>query len=229
MAGTLAILAAAGRGERLGRGLDKPYRRISGLPLIAHCLTVLEKSRLVDRVIITAAPDSMDYCRRLVTRYRFSKVKGVVAGGRRRQDSVWKALQTAGSPGYVLVQDASRPLLSEDLIARSLDAARKHGAAVVSIPVSDTIKMVEHGRTVAVTLPREKLWAAQTPQTFRFSLLRKAYERALEDGFYGTDDAQLVERLGKKVVVVPAGDDNIKVTTRGDIIKAEALIGARKT
>ena len=157
-------------------------------------------------------------------RRRFAKLRGAVAGGAQRADSVARGLRCVGHDGVVLVHDAARPFVSSSLIRRVVRAARRHGAAVPAVPVADTLKRAATGRQVQGTVPGAGLWSAQTPQGFRAALLRRAYRRR---GAGASDDAALVERLGRRVVLVAGSPLNFKVTLPGDLILARLLAGER--
>jgi 2-C-methyl-D-erythritol 4-phosphate cytidylyltransferase len=176
---------------------------------------------------VVATEASIDRVRELVATYGLGQVSAVVAGGLKRQQSVALGLQALRRCDVVLVHDGARPLVTADIIERVVEAAVEHGAAVPAVPVRDTIKRVDGDRVVE-TLNRDELRAVQTPQGFRYELLVQAHERAREEGFYGTDDATLVERLGHPVAVVPGSPENLKITTPEDLLLAEALLQWRE-
>ncbi len=164
--------------------------------------------------------------RDVVERYGFKKVVGVIPGGKERQDSVRLALDMLpDSCNMVVVHDGVRPFITAELVESVLSAASTEGAAVAGVPVKDTIKEVSSGIVIR-TVPRERLWSVQTPQAFRTDLLREAHEKAHGEGFYGTDDAALLERLGYSVAMVKGSFDNIKITTPEDMVFGEAIITA---
>jgi len=164
----------------------------------------------------------------IVERYAVKKVQKVVAGGETRQQSVHNGLkETDPDVEIVVVHDAVRPFVTEDLIERSIEAARKGGGAIVAVPMKDTTKQAGPDRQIQRTLDRNDLWLAQTPQAFRRALLLEAYEKAAIEHLQATDDAALVERLGHKVGIVPGTWDNIKITAPEDLVIAEAILDAR--
>lgn len=222
-----AVVAAAGRGTRLG--FRKQFLDLAGRPVAAWCLDALAASPLVQRVVIACEPDEIDECERVARASCREKLHAVVAGGQRRQDSVFACLRAAGSGvDFILVQDGARPFLTGDLIERALEAARVTGASVVAVPVKDTIKQAGPGGLVTRTLPREQLWAAQTPQAFAFDVLYKAYEAAETEGFVGTDDAMLVEWAGAaQVSIVEGSYENVKITTPDDLVVAQEIARRR--
>ncbi len=223
---TLAIVAGAGRGSRMASAISKQYLPLGGKPIIARTLQVLEDSPLVVEIRIAVAPGDRTYCQKeIVERFQFSKVKKLVEGGPTRQESVYRVLREVGPEfDLVLVQDAVRPFLVPDLIARVVREAREHAAAVAAIPVKDTVKEAGSDGFVHRTLARERLWAIQTPQVFRRELLLEAYRKAQEEGFNGTDDASLVERTGHPVRMVEGSPTNMKITTPQDLVMGEAIL-----
>ena len=173
--------------------------------------------------------DKLGFCRKeIVNKYKLSKVAKIVAGGKERQDSVAKGLACIGDGfNLVLVHDGVRPLVSQAVINRVIYAAKENGAAIAAVPIRDTIKAVSSEGWVDQTLERSKLWSVQTPQAFRYNLLKAAYAKAESDGFSATDEALLVEHLGHPVRVVKGSTQNIKITTPGDLDIAEAIAVAK--
>ncbi|MGH7250267.1 MAG: 2-C-methyl-D-erythritol 4-phosphate cytidylyltransferase [Nitrospiraceae bacterium] len=226
---TLAIVPAAGRGHRMGSNIPKQFLTLGGLPVLVHTLRVLEAADSVGEVILVVPEAEREFClREIVTHHRLSKVKKIVAGGERRQDSVRHGLAAiAGDPDLVLVHDAVRPFLTREMIGGVLEQAAKHEAAVVAIPMRDTVKQVGTDRLIECTVDRRSLWLAQTPQAFRLALLREAHRKAEQEGIQATDDAQLVERLGHRVALVEGSAENIKITRPEDLAIGEAILAAR--
>ncbi|HHL40338.1 MAG TPA: 2-C-methyl-D-erythritol 4-phosphate cytidylyltransferase [Deltaproteobacteria bacterium] len=225
---SVAVIPAAGRGRRAGDRM-KVYRPICGRPALAWTLDAFERCYLVDAVVVVAARDDVEYClNEIVEKEGFGKVRMVIAGGRERQDSVAGALRRLREEDWdcVVVHDGARPLVRTDLIEDVVMAGRLFGAATAAVPVKDTVKEVRDG-VVVRTIPREDLWAVQTPQAFRLDLLNRAHSEAAAGRVKGTDDAMLVERLGAQVRIVDGDYDNIKVTTACDFAVAEALLAAR--
>lgn len=224
---TVTLVAAAGRGERMGSGTRKQFLDLAGRPILARTIAVFEECPEVDAVVLVVAPEDVEYCwEKMVQPYRFAKVTRVVAGGPDRSRSVWLGLQTLDPcTELVLVHDGVRPLVPPNLVAEVIGAARHHGAAVLAVPVKDTIKEADAGGFVARTPERGQLWASQTPQVFEYGLLIRAYRRFLEqEGAGSTDDAMLVEALGHAVKLVPGAYRNIKITTGEDLAVARALL-----
>lgn len=221
---TIAVIPAAGLGKRLGNK-KKPFLMLSGMPLLAHTLRAFEECASIDGIIITTATEDIERCREeVVNKYDFSKVIAVVSGGKERQESIANALEEVGDTcEVVVVHDAARPLVTPEVIECTVKAAGESGAAITAVPLKDTVKSVSGGR-VQETLRRDTLRAVQTPQAFKSDILKRAYAQAKEDGFVGTDDSSLVERLGITVTIIDGNNSNIKVTTKEDIVIAECLL-----
>jgi 2-C-methyl-D-erythritol 4-phosphate cytidylyltransferase len=215
-----AIIAAAGRSERMG-GKDKLFAVVGGKPLLAHTLSAFQTCRGVDRVVVVLSPENMERGRELVAEAGFDKVATICQGGECRQDSVRNGLEELASCQWVVVHDGARPLVTAELIERGLAAAKETGAAIAALPMRDTVKEVEPPGVIGRTISRGQLWAAQTPQVFRYDILRDAHQRAQGEA---TDDAALVESLGCQVRVFDGSPWNIKVTTAADLAVVEALL-----
>lgn len=226
---TIVLIPAAGLGRRMDAGVNKQYLQLADRPILAHTLALFDGHPRIDHIIVISPEDEIDYCRRqVVQRYGFTHVDAVVAGGAQRQDSVRNGLAacTASPEDIVLVHDGVRPFFPAERIPAVIDTAADVGACVVGMPVKDTIKTVEKGQ-ILDTPDRNRLWLAQTPQAFRFSVLEHAHRNAAAEGFAGTDDASLVERLGHRVAVVEGDYRNIKITTPEDLILARAFLAER--
>jgi 2-C-methyl-D-erythritol 4-phosphate cytidylyltransferase len=202
-------------------GLDKLFAPLSGWPLLARTLTAFQECAAVHRVVLVLAAENLARGLALAEEENLTKVRTVCLGGRRRQDSVREGLETLGPCAWVVVHDGARPLVTPQLIEEGLVAARETGAAVCGLPAQETVKRVDDHGQVARTLDRRRLWLIQTPQVFRYDILREAYERSRRPA---TDDAALVERLGVKVRVYLGSPRNLKVTTPEDLALAEALL-----
>lgn len=224
-----AIIVAAGKSSRMGGDKNKLYIDIDGMPVIARTLRVFEECDAVDEVVLVVNTNDMDFCREaIVEKYRLDKVKHIVAGGASRQKSVRNGLSVLGSTtDIVIVHDGARPFVTCEQIRESILASSEYGAAIVAVPVKDTIKVLDSRGFVSYTPGRDKLISVQTPQAFRHDLIIRAHEQAEKDGITGTDDAVLVERLGHKVGIVGGSYDNIKITTPEDLIIAEKILEAR--
>lgn len=224
-----AIIPAAGSGKRMGGGTAKQLLPLRGHPVLAYTLAVFQAAAEIEGIILVVPQDLVDRCLADIVRtYSFSKVTDVVPGGAERQESVHMALARVPSDCQtVVVHDGVRPLLTPNTLAGVLAASRGKPGLVVGVPVRDTIKVIDELGRVRETPRRETLWAAQTPQVFPTEILREAYRRALEDGFAGTDDASLVERLGYPVEVFPGSGENLKITAPEDLLLAEAILQRR--
>lgn len=220
----IAIIVGAGTGKRMGFK-NKAFLLINKKPILAYSVFPFEKSNSVDEIILVVRKNKIDSAKKIVQEYGFKKIKKIISGGLERQDSVYNALEEIIKADYVLVHDITRPLVTEQLIENVIKATRESGAAIPAIPLKDTIKMGKSGDGfVEKTLKRDNLWSVQTPQAFRYEILKKAYKIAMSDKFYGTDDASLVERLSYRVKIIPGYFENIKITVPSDLIIAEVLL-----
>jgi 2-C-methyl-D-erythritol 4-phosphate cytidylyltransferase len=220
-----ALIAAGGRGERIGGILPKQFIEIKKKPVLAYTVEKFEKCELIDEIILVVPEDYMSFCSyNIVDVCDFKKVKRILSGGKERQDSVYKGLLALSKDtDIVLIHDGVRPFISTEKIGKSIEMCKKEKAVILALPVNDTVKRVDEGYVVT-TLDRDKLWIAQTPQTFEYKLILEAYKKAIEDSFIGTDDSSLVERLGFKVRVLEGESQNIKITTQEDLVLAEKII-----
>jgi len=215
-----AIIAAAGRGRRFGEG-DKLFAPLAGRPVIGHTLMAFEVCRAVDTVVLVLAEENLERGCHLVDAAGFDKVVVICPGGPRRQDSVRLGLEALPECRWVVVHDGARPLVTANLIEAGLAAAAETGAAIAAVPLADTLKEVANDGLIRRTLDRGNLWAAQTPQVFDYDLLWEAHRQAQSEA---TDDAGLVEALGRRVKVFPGSARNLKVTTTADLALAQALV-----
>ncbi len=222
-----AIIVAAGRGERFGAG-PKVLAPLGGRPVVIHALEAAHGANTVAAVVLVASEALFPQMESLVRARAFPKLCAIVTGGERRQDSVEAGL-AAVPPGtsFVVIHDAARPLAGPHLFDACLAAAIDRDAAITAIPVVDTLKRVESGNIVR-TIPREGVWAAQTPQAFRLSRLHEAFRHAHAHQLVVTDEAALFEALGWPVAVVEGSRLNLKITTAEDLPVAEALLTVRQ-
>lgn len=214
-----AIVAAAGASARMASA-DKLFAAIAGTPLLARVLAALEESPRVDSIALVLSAANLERGRQLCAEHGFGKVAAVCEGGVRRQDSVRLGIEALGECDWVLVQDGSR-LMVEPVIEAGLEAARETGAAIPALPISDTVKQADPGGPIERTLDRRRLWAAQTPQVFRYDLAVRAHREVSGDM---TDDAAMLEALGLPVALFPGSPLNLKVTTSYDLRLAEAIL-----
>jgi 2-C-methyl-D-erythritol 4-phosphate cytidylyltransferase len=212
------VIAAGGSGRRFGGSLPKQFLKLGRVPVLQRTIAAFHGLPEVGEIVVVAPPAYIRRVEALVRRAGFGRVCRVTSGGRERQDSVWNGLHAfSRPPAIVLVHDAVRPMVSRRVIRDVIAAARRHGAAVVGVRVTDTIKRESPAGFYAETLDRKALWAVQTPQGFRYRLLRRAHERARDDRYAGTDESSLVERMGKPVRIVPGEERNRKITTADDL------------
>lgn len=211
-----AVIVAAGRGSRMGYAESKQFLLLQDKPIFIHTLEVFSRvSRIKEMVVVTGAAD-VGRCEEWIQTYGLHERVRVTAGGTERQNSVYAGLKQLDAD-YVLVHDGVRPFVTPEHIEHCMDAAIQHGAAVLAVPVKDTIKQVNEEGIITSTPDRRSLWSIQTPQAFRLSELLAAHESAQQERFLGTDDAMLIERLGNKVKVVEGSYTNIKITTPDDL------------
>jgi 2-C-methyl-D-erythritol 4-phosphate cytidylyltransferase len=237
----IVIIPAAGLGTRMAPAgkkgaLSKQFFEINGTPIVIHTLRVFARNRHISQIVVALRKNEMERFRAQLEKEKLAARVEVVEGGERRQESVANALaQLKAAPeDIVLVHDAVRPFIDDEIIANVIREVEKHGAAIAGLPAVDTIKQVERaaeGAIITSTIPRERIVQAQTPQGFRYELIKRAFDSAAADGFTGTDEASLAERLGESVWVVMGSAKNIKITTPSDLELAEFLIAqaARNT
>lgn len=225
-----AVILAGGHGRRMGTKTPKQFLSLCGKPVIWYSLKAFSDTEAEDLVLVVPTGEAA-FCRaEYVEKYGFTKVKAVVEGGRERYDSVYAGLLALrDSPcDYAAVHDGARPLVSPELITRTFRDAEKYGGAAAAVPVKDTIRRADAAQFSAETLPRRELWAMQTPQSFRFSLLLGAYEEMQhhpEKKTDITDDVMVAEEFGKIRVLLTRGEyRNLKITTAEDLAAAEAYL-----
>ena len=212
------ILAAAGVGKRMGLGYPKQFLDYKGKPLFILPLEVAEKNRVIDDIIIVTNENNIELVEKYCEKYKITKLKKVVAGGKERQNSIYNALKFDENSDIILVQDGVRPFLKDKYIDECCRVViEERVGAVVGVQVKDTIKVINENFEVISTPKRADLIAVNTPQAFEGKLLKEAYERAEKENFLGTDDSSLVERIGGKVKIVLGDYDNIKITTQEDL------------
>jgi 2-C-methyl-D-erythritol 4-phosphate cytidylyltransferase len=221
-----AIVVAAGDGKRMGSKVKKPYIELAGRPLLFYALKNIIDSSLITGIVLVAGNGLVDYCQQnIVEAYGLDSVLSVVEGGAQRQDSVCCGLKVLPSDAeMIMIHDGVRPFVSCRIIKETIAAAIEYGAAITGVRVKDTIKMVDESYRIMQTVDRNGLWAVQTPQVFKAKLLRDCYDKAMYRGFYGTDDASVIEWAGFEVKIIEGEYENIKITTPFDMIVAEAMI-----
>lgn len=221
------VVVAAGKGTRMGTAESKQYLLLEGKPILVHTLEIFERMAEVESVVLVTGPQDIDRCRSWITEYGLGKIKAVLPGGAERQHSVYKGLCGLDTE-WVAVHDGVRPFVKPEHILHCWEAAERFGAAVLAVPAKDTIKIVDSEGIIRATPDRKSLWAIHTPQVFRLSELLEAHEQAEKAGFLGTDDAMLVERLGREVHVVEGDYTNVKITTPDDLEWGEFLLKRQK-
>jgi 2-C-methyl-D-erythritol 4-phosphate cytidylyltransferase len=225
-----AIIVAAGKSERMGPNFDKAFLHLATKPVLAYSLLAFEACPDIDEVFIVVRKDRIESARGMAHMFGCSKVKGVVAGGALRQDSVANGLDALNpETAIVAIHDGARPCVTSALISETIRTAARCGAAVAATKVTDTVKYVEKGVTVTKTLDRSKIWTVQTPQTFKVALLRKAYEAVRKKKMVVTDDASAAELVTKTINLVPATVPNIKITTVEDLPVVAVLLERMET
>jgi 2-C-methyl-D-erythritol 4-phosphate cytidylyltransferase len=238
----IVIIPAAGLGTRMGsvsataqgKTPSKQFLTIAGAPILVHTLRKFEEAPEIKEICIALRPQEGDGFLADMQKHGFRKPIHVVDGGEHRQQSVSNALRAvqAADDDIVLVHDAVRPFVDRETIIGVIEAVKKYGAAIAAMPAVDTIKQVERtpdGAIIRATIPREVLVQAQTPQGFRYGLLRRAFEAAESEGFVGTDEASLLEHIGQDVHVVMGSPRNIKITTPSDLEVAELYLSEEKS
>jgi len=231
----MAIIPAAGLGTRMvpgGKKASQPSKQffeINGTPILIHTLRVFARNQQVSHITVALRKNEIDRFSRQLEKDKLAAKVALVEGGEHRQESVANALASleAAKEDIVLVHDAVRPFVDDEIIGNVVREVEKHGAAIAGLPAVDTIKQVERaadGAIISSTIPRERVVQAQTPQGFRYELIKKAFDSAIADGYIGTDEASLVERLGADVWVVMGSARNIKITTPADLELAEFLL-----
>ena len=224
-----AIFPAAGSSTRMGGGGNKNLLELAGEPVLLRTLKIFSQVERVKFLIVIVAAHEIETVEKILRATENLKPWRVTVGGSERQYSIANGLKfLPGDAEIILVHDAARPLISVRTIGEVIDAAEKFGGAIAAVPAKDTIKIVDAENFVKFTPPRKNLVAVQTPQGFRREILLRAYEKAAQENFLGTDDASLVERLGARIKIVASSYENIKITTPEDISVAETFLRRKK-
>lgn len=221
------LIPAAGSGKRMGADRNKLFLELRNIPILVHTLKVFDKDPNCEQIVLAVKKTEQEYIKQLLNEYHISKVAAIVEGGTERQHSVYAALKAVTSKEVILVHDAARPFVHQEVIGQLVEAANVSGAAVAAVRAKDTMKKVEDG-IIQETVDRESLWIIQTPQAFQYALLEKAERLAEAENFLGTDEAMLVERLGEHVHIVESTYDNVKMTTSEDLLYGEAILNKRE-
>lgn len=226
----VAIVPSAGKGKRMAHTVPKHFIRLEDKPLLAYTLDAFEGCPDVNHVLLVVRHGEEEYClNEVVEKYQFRKVLKIVIGGERRQDSVYNGIKELDSDtDIVVVHDGVRPFVPPALISETIKMAMYVDGVVAALPVKDTIKEVTRDGFIKATPDRESLWYAQTPQAFKKRVLEEAFMRAFTDNFHGSDEASLIERIGGKVRIIEGSHENIKITTKEDLLLAEFILRTRK-
>ena len=222
------VIPAAGQGRRMGAGYNKQFLSLMGEPILAHTVRIFQESKYVSEIVIVGAECDLHVIKELVNHYKFDKVVAISQGGAQRQDSVRAGVQALSTTiQRIVVHDGARPLLTLQEFHRFLGETDNFSAAIMGIQLKDTVKRVDISGKVLETPPREWLRAVQTPQIFDRVMLEKAHHKAASMGYYGTDDAALIEWMGYPVQMIEGSQENIKVTTPDDLWLAERILSTR--
>ncbi len=222
-----AIIVAAGKGIRMNDKLRKQYILLAGRPILVYSVLAFDACDLIDCIILVVPKKDIDYCwKDIVVPLNLCKKINLVPGGEKRQDSVYNGLMAVDKDAaeIVVIHDGVRPFVSQDQVAACITGAKDYGACILAIHADDTLKQVDRSGFICNTLERDDILLAQTPQAFQYDLIIKAHENARREGFTGTDDASLVERLGENIKIIYGSKQNIKITNREDLVFATALI-----
>nr|WP_300278717.1 2-C-methyl-D-erythritol 4-phosphate cytidylyltransferase [Peptacetobacter sp.] len=217
------MIVAAGSGKRMNAGMNKQFIKIDNKEIIAHTIERFYNSSMINEIILCIKKEEEEFVRKnILEKYHFENII-ISYGGKERQDTINNGLDKV-SPNcdILLIHDGARPFITDEIIENAINETKKLKATVVGVMVKDTIKIVD-GNEIKDTPNRANLWAAQTPQSFEFNLIKDAYKKAYEDGFYGTDDAMIVERAGHKVYMIDGSYNNIKITSPEDLAIAEII------
>ena len=220
-----ALIVAAGRGVRLNDAVRKQYIPLGSRSILGNTLLAIKACDRIDEIILVVPEGDFEICENdILVPLAFQRKVHMVAGGPERQDSVYRGLLAVENKNsIVLIHDGVRPFVNAEQLAACIAEAQQSGACLLGIPAYDTLKHIDDSGYIEHTLKREKVWLAQTPQAFRYDVIIDAHENARREGFIGTDDASLVERLGGAVKVIPGSKLNIKITTREDLTLARAI------
>lgn len=212
------VIVAAGSGSRMKRDINKQFIKLDGKEIIAYTIEKFYKSEDIDDIVIVIKENEEKYfIENIINKYGFDNIK-LAYGGKERQDSVYNGIKKLNrNCEIVLIHDGARPFVNEYIIKNSIKEAKENNAVVVGVPVKDTIKVVDSDGNIVDTPNRSLLWSVQTPQSFKYEIITKAYEYAYSNDYYGTDDAMLVEHIGYNVKMIQGSYDNIKITTEEDL------------
>lgn len=222
------IIVAAGSGKRMNMGINKQFIKLNKKEIIAHTIEAFYKNKNIDEIIVCIKKEEEElFKKEIIDKNKFENIK-IAYGGKERQDSIYNGLRKLSNKcNIVLIHDGARPFVDDRIINESISTAMEKKAVVVGTPVKDTIKIVNDGN-IEGTPSRATLWSAQTPQTFEYNLIIRAYDEAYKNNYYGTDDSMLVENIGQKVTMIMGSYDNIKITSPEDIGIGEQILNSKK-
>jgi len=223
-----AIIVAAGKGSRMKGPTRKQYLELSGRPVLSYSLIIFDACTLIEEIFLVVPKNDIDACQnKIISSLNLKKKVQLISGGVHRQDSVYNGLLSIGKQSdIVVIHDGVRPFVRPEDLTACIRCAKKVDACILGTPASDTLKRVDKSQRIEKTLDRKNIWLIQTPQAFKYDLIMEAHEAARRDGVIGTDDASLVERLGKDVKIIDGNRYNIKITVKEDLVVAHALIDA---
>lgn len=222
-----AIIASGGEGKRFSSLEKKQFQDLFGRPVLAHSTYPFQKSDLINEIVLVVPEEDLEFTReKVVNPFGLTKVSSIVAGGTKRQDSVFNGLSNLkNEPDFVFIHDGVRPFVKIEEIEKAFLEVEKYGAVIFAIPARNTIKKVDSTKNVMKTFSRDELWEAQTPQIFRYDWILEAFKRAFDENYYATDESTLIERVGHCVKVFPCSPENIKITYPVDLKLAQGILG----
>lgn len=219
-----AVIVAAGRGSRMGAEINKVFLKIKDKTILEYTLDVLEQNNKIDNIVIVTRECDIEKCNQILLNY--DKISHIVCGGNTRQKSVFNGLMNSECD-YVLIHDGARALIGNDEINNVIDDCIRYECAALGVKCKDTLKMTTNDGFIEKTIDREFVYSIQTPQAFKYSIIKKAHERAIEDGFETTDDCALIEKYDSKIKITEGSYENIKLTTPEDMIIAKMILKKR--
>lgn len=213
---TYAIIPSGGTGSRFGTEIPKQYLKVNGKELIAYTLEIFQFSELIDEIVVAAQKEYFELLNSIKTKYKFNKLTKIIEGGKERQDSVYSALSSlsAFNDDLIAVHDAARPLLTQDILNSAIKSAENLGNSVVAIKARDTL--VDSSHNELNYMDRNNVYYIQTPQTFRYSILKNAFDSAISSNFHGTDESVIINKFGEKINFIEGSIRNFKITTQSD-------------
>ena len=223
-----AIIVAAGKGLRMNDPTRKQYLDLGGRPILAHSVIIFDRCEIIDKIFLVLPKEDIEYCRQnIVPSMELKNGLNLVSGGEQRQNSVYNGLQAIDkNTDTVVIHDGARPFIQPHELESCILGARKFDACILGLRAGDTVKHVGKSGFIEKTLERDRIWLAQTPQAFKYELIMRAHQIARRDGYIGSDDASLVERLGKDVRIINGSKNNMKITVREDLVMARAMLDA---